>query len=122
MDIFNPIVLEIVMLLCFGCSWPLAIAKTIRTQSVDGLSIWYISLVFIGYLAGILYKLFAHFDGVVWMYITNASMIFTEMILYFKYRRGNACRFFQTGVWVHRVARRSNFIQKEVCMAGREDP
>jgi hypothetical protein len=45
-----------------------------------------------------------------------------DIFNYFKYRRGNACRFFQAGVWVLRVARGSNFIQKEVCMAGREDP
>jgi len=86
MDIFSPFIFEIVMLLCFGCSWPFAIAKTIRTRSVEGLSIWFISLVFIGYLAGILYKLIVLCDGVIWLYITNGSMIFTQLVLYFRYR------------------------------------
>ncbi len=103
MDIFSPSIFEALMLLCFGCSWPFAIAKTIRTQSVDGLSIWYITLVFIGYLAGIVYKVFVHLDGVLWLYIMNASIIFTEMMLYFKYRRGNEYRFSQTSVSVFRT-------------------
>lgn len=86
MDIFSPFIFEIVMLLCFGCSWPFAITKTIRTQSVEGLSIWFISLVFIGYLAGIFYKLIAHFDSIIWLYIINGSLIFTQILLYFRYR------------------------------------
>ena len=85
MDLFNPAIFEMVMLLCFGCSWPLAIAKTIRTRSVEGVSIYFISMVFVGYLAGIAYKLIVHFDGVIWLYAANGSMVLTEIILYIKY-------------------------------------
>jgi len=98
MDIFSPYIFEIVMLLCFGCSWPFAIARTIRTRSVEGLSIWFISLVFIGYLAGILYKLIAHFDGVIWLYLTNESMILTEIVLYFRYRHATTTPIVQTAI------------------------
>ena len=80
-----PRIFEIIMLICFGCSWPFAVAKTIRTKTVKGKSILFISLIFIGYIAGILYKLIGNFDQVIWLYITNGSLVFTEILLYFKY-------------------------------------
>ena len=113
MDAFNPLIFEMVMLLCFGCSWPFAIAKTIRTRSVDGLSIGFMSLVLIGYLSGILYKLIVHLDGVVWLYVTNSTMIFTEMILYFKYRNGKVQRRFQEGACVLGTVHGANIIKKK---------
>ena len=85
MNEFTPHVFESVMLLCFGCSWPFAIAKTIRTKTVEGKSIVFITLIFIGYLAGIIFKLIGNLDRVIWLYITNGSMVFTEIVLYFKY-------------------------------------
>ncbi len=102
MDIFSPFIFEVVMLLCFGCSWPFAIAKTIRTRSVEGLSIWFISLIFLGYLAGILYKLIALYDGVIWLYITNGSMIFTQILLYFRYRNARSYTAAQAAFCVER--------------------
>lgn len=84
-----PQILETVMLICFGCSWPFAVAKTIRTKTVKGKSILFISLIFIGYLAGILFKLISHMDRVIWLYVTNGSLVFTEMLLYFKYSRSS---------------------------------
>lgn len=87
MNEFTPHVFESVMLLCFGCSWPFAIAKTIRTKTVEGKSIVFITLIFIGYLAGIIFKLVGNLDRVIWLYITNGSMVFTEIVLYFKYNR-----------------------------------
>lgn len=84
---WSPHIFETVMLICFGCSWPFAIAKTIRTKAVEGKSIIFIMLIFIGYVAGICFKLMGHFDHVIWLYITNGSLVFTEILLYFKYNR-----------------------------------
>lgn len=83
----NPHVFECVMLLCFGCSWPFAIAKTIRSKTVEGKSIIFISLIFIGYLAGVVFKLTGGLDYVIWLYMINGSMVFTEIILYYKYHK-----------------------------------
>lgn len=87
MDLFSPSIFEIVMLICFGCSWPFAIVKTLRTRTVKGVSLIFMTLIFIGYLSGIAYKLLAHFDGVIWLYIANGSMVFTEILLYLRYAR-----------------------------------
>lgn len=90
---FSPHIFESVMLICFGCSWPFAIAKTIRTRTVEGKSIIFIILIFIGYVAGIIFKLIGHFDHVIWLYLTNGSLVFTEMVLYFRFARPRSHRF-----------------------------
>lgn len=56
------------MLICFGSSWPLAVAKTSRTKVVLGKSPVFLILIFIGYLSGIFYKLTMKFDHVIWLY------------------------------------------------------
>lgn len=86
-------IFESIMLVCFGCSWPFAIAKTIRTRSVQGKSLVFITLIFIGYVAGIVFKLIGRFDHVIWLYVTNGTMVFTEIVLYLRYdRHGTGCR------------------------------
>ena len=85
----DPHVFEVMMLFCFGSSWPFAIAKTIRTKMVKGKSIVFIVLVVIGYLSGIISKLIGDFDHVIWLYALNGSMVTTEMVLYFRYRHSN---------------------------------
>lgn len=78
---------ETLMLVCFGSSWPFSIVKTLRTKSVAGKSIVFLSLILTGYAFGIVYKLMKHPDAVIWLYAINSSMIFTEIILYFRYQR-----------------------------------
>lgn len=91
----NPHIFEMAMLLCFGCSWPFAIAKTIRSKKVEGKSIVFVILVFIGYLSGIISKVIGDFDHVIWLYAFNGSLVFTEMVLYFKYKRSSVRRILQ---------------------------
>jgi hypothetical protein len=87
MSVVDPHVFEVMMLCCFGCSWPFAIAKTIRTKMVKGKSIVFIVLVFIGYVSGTVSKLVGKFDHVIWFYVLNGSMVFTEIVLYCRYHR-----------------------------------
>ena len=49
--------LEVVMLLCFGASWPLNLWKNYWSRSAQGKSLAFLLLVFVGYLAGIAAKL-----------------------------------------------------------------
>ena len=51
-------IFEILMLVCFGASWPFALIKTYKTKVVKGTSRLFLSLIFIGYLCGILHKIF----------------------------------------------------------------
>ena len=83
----DPHVFETIMLVCFGSSWPFAILKTLRTRSTDGKSLVFLSLLVIGYLSGILNKLVAGVDPVIWLYALNGSLVTIEIALYHKYRR-----------------------------------
>ena len=85
----DPHLFETIMLICFGSSWPFAILKTVRSKTVAGKSIIFILLIFIGYLSGVISKLVGPFDHVIWLYIVNGSMVFTEIVLYFRYN--SAC-------------------------------
>ena len=46
-------ILEALMLVCFGASWPFSIAKALRTHVVKGKSPAFLALILAGYVAGI---------------------------------------------------------------------
>ncbi len=80
-------IFELIMIACFGISWPVAIFKTIRVKSVKGVSIFFLSLILIGYISGIIYKFFFNYDAVIYLYCLNGVFVFIQIILYFKYRK-----------------------------------
>ena len=79
---------EIIMLVCFGASWPLAIVKTIRAKNPAGKSIMFMYLVIIGYIAGCLHKLYNNWDNVFWLYVFNGVMVAVDIVLthYYLYK------------------------------------
>lgn len=79
-------IFEIGMLLCFGASWPFAVIKTYKTKNVKGKSILFLSLVFIGYIFGIINKLVTHPDPVIYLYVLNGLLVFADITLWFNYR------------------------------------
>lgn len=83
----NGEILESVMLLCFGISWPVAIIRTIRSKSVQGVSPYFYVYILVGYASGIVYKLIFNFNYVIYAYITNFTVVFVQTILYFHYKR-----------------------------------
>ena len=83
----NPQLFEAIMLICFGTSWPFAIHKSLRTKSTQGKSIVFLTLLAIGYLSGILYKLMGQMDPVIYLYAFNGSLISIEITLFFKHRK-----------------------------------
>ncbi len=78
---------EAVMLLCFGMSWPMAIIKTLRARSVQGVSPYFLGIIEVGYLAGILFKYFGKCDWVIGLYILNLILVGIELWLYVYYSR-----------------------------------
>jgi hypothetical protein len=80
-------IFEILMLVCFGASWPFAVAKTYKTKNVKGKSIIFLSLVVIGYICGVAHKLIYHPDLVVWLYVLNGVMVSADIALWFRYRK-----------------------------------
>jgi len=81
---------EIGMLLCFGISWPVSIAKTLRTKVVTGKSPMFMAIVSLGYLSGILHKVFYNLDWVLILYVLNMLMVLTDLMLYLHYSRREA--------------------------------
>ena len=78
-------IFEAIMMICFGASWPMSILKTIKVKNPTGRSIGFLVLIEIGYLSGIIFKL-QHFDWGIILYILNAVMVATDLILVLYYR------------------------------------
>ena len=69
-------------LLCFAVSWPISIAKSLRTI---GKSPLFMGLIILGYIFGIIHKLLYSHDIVIWLYVFNATLVSIDLALYFTY-------------------------------------
>lgn len=78
------------MLLCFGISWPISIAKSIRTKVVAGKSPLFMGIVAAGYLSGMIHKVLYSFDWVIILYVVNTILILIDISLYFRYLPRNS--------------------------------
>ena len=78
-------IFEVIMLICFGVSWPVSISKSIRTKNVSGKSPLFMIIVIAGYASGVAHKVFYSFDWVLWLYVLNMAMVSIDLALYFKY-------------------------------------
>jgi hypothetical protein len=83
---------EAAMLVCFGVSWPISIAKSIRTKVVDGKSPLFMAIVIAGYLCGIIHKILYSRDYVIALYAVNLALVGIDMIVYFYYLKRQAVR------------------------------
>ena len=79
---------EIIMVVCFGFSWPFSILKTVRVKNPTGKSYLFMSLIIIGYLAGCIHKIIYDLDATIWLYVLNTVLVATDMglCLYYQYR------------------------------------
>jgi len=78
-------IFEILMLICFGLSWPISIAKALRTKEVAGKSPVFMGIICLGYVSGILHKILYAFDWVVLLYAINFLMVAADLYLYYHY-------------------------------------
>jgi hypothetical protein len=78
-------VFEVIMLLCFGVSWPVSIAKSVRTKVVAGKSPLFMALVCLGYISGLVHKSLHSPDLTMILYAANLAMVATDLTLYFVY-------------------------------------
>ena len=90
-----PEILEIVMILCFGASWPFNVMKSYRARTAKGKSILFLILIEIGYIAGIAAKLanpaymaaFGEKWYVLFFYVLNFTMVAADVVLYVRNKR-----------------------------------
>ncbi len=76
---------EVLMLICFGISWPISIAKALRTKVVLGKSPLFMGAVILGYGSGIAHKVLYAFDWITALYVLNMAMVAFDLCLYFRY-------------------------------------
>lgn len=76
---------EVLFLVCFAISWPVSIAKSLKTKVVIGKSPLFMSLIILGYIFGIIHKFLNSKDIVVFLYIFNALLVSTDLFLYYLY-------------------------------------
>lgn len=76
------------MLLCFGCSWPMNITKSIRARTAKGKSLAFELFVLVGYICGITGKCISgHINWVFAIYILDLLMVTTDILLTLRNRR-----------------------------------
>ena len=71
--------LEAMMIISFGISWPLSIIRSYRSRSTKGKSIFFSFFILFGYLCGITAKLIEHNH--------NLTMVTIDICLYFRNRK-----------------------------------
>lgn len=78
-------ILETVMLVCFGFSWPLNVIKAYRAKTAKGASLPFILLIIAGYIAGISAKLITgQINYVLIAYILNLAIVSLNVVVYFR--------------------------------------
>ena len=83
-----PELLETCMMILFGLSWPMNIIRSVRSRTAKGKSIWFLCLIVLGYVAGILAKITAgNITYVLFFYVLNILMVSVDIALYFRNRR-----------------------------------
>ena len=84
--------LEIIMIVSFGASWPLNVIKSYKARTTKGKSLGFLCLILFGYIAGITSKLvnqayMANFAAkwyVLFFYVLNFIMVFTDLMIYIR--------------------------------------
>lgn len=81
-------ILESVMLICFGFSWPMSLMTNIKATSAKGMNLWFYVMISVGYVAGIAAKLVSHnITYVLAIYMINLFFVSSNIAIYFRNRK-----------------------------------
>lgn len=77
-------IFEIIMIVCFGFSWPMNVIKSYRARTTKGKSLPFLLLIITGYVFGIIGKLVGgNFKWyVLFFYVLNLCMVLTDLAMY----------------------------------------
>ena len=81
---------EIMMIVCFGMSWPLNVYKSFKARTTKGKSLIFLIFIFVGYIGGIISKFtsesymasFSQKWYVLSFYFINITMVSIDLLLY----------------------------------------
>lgn len=80
--------LEALMLICFGLSWPINLMKNLRARTASAMSLQFILLIIVGYVAGISAKIInQRINYVLLVYFFNLAIVSLNLVVYFRNRR-----------------------------------
>lgn len=81
-------ILETIMLVCFGLSWPINVIKAYKARTAKATSLPFILLIFTGYIAGICAKIVnvsnKPLDYVFVVYLINLAIVSLNIVVYFR--------------------------------------
>ncbi len=81
-------ILEGMMLVCFGISWPISVYKSFHSRSTKGKSVIFTAAILLGYISGICSKILGgNINYVLYLYIFNFIIVSIDFALYFANRR-----------------------------------
>ena len=87
--------LEVIMIICFGASWPFNVVKSYKARTARGKSPVFLCLIIFGYIAGITAKFLneAYMSAisekwyVLFFYFLNLLMVSADLVIYFRNRQ-----------------------------------
>lgn len=84
-------ILEAIMLVCFGLSWPMNALKSYRARTAAGASWQFLTLICLGYIAGIAAKFCSgSINWVLAVYFINLACLAVNWGVYFRNKKLDA--------------------------------
>ncbi len=81
-------IFEAVMVICFGLSWPTSLYKSIKSRTAKGKSLVFECFIGIGYVFGIIGKIYTHSITYVFVfYLINICMVTADILFYIRNRK-----------------------------------
>ena len=82
-------ILEIMMIVCFGFSWPMNVVKSYRARTTKGKSLGFLMMIIIGYICGIASKIIggSYKWYVMFFYVLNLFMVLLDVAMYVRNAR-----------------------------------
>lgn len=78
-------ILETIMLVCFGFSWPINLIKAYKARTAKSTSLPFVLLIIAGYLAGISAKIImGNINYVLVAYLLNLAIVSLNLVVYFR--------------------------------------
>lgn len=81
-------ILETIMIISFGISWPMNLIRSYRSRSTKGKSILFNYFILFGYICGVISKILSHtFNLAFYFYFPNIIMVTCDIILYYRNKK-----------------------------------
>ena len=84
-------ILETLMIVSFGISWPINLGKAFRSRTAKGKSVMFDYFILAGYICGVISKIMSQtFNLAFYFYFPNIIMVTSDIILYYRNKKLDA--------------------------------